>query len=196
MIRRTWTAEEFAEARYELPEGGRWAELIAGEPISLLPPSDNHGPTVLNISKALAEYQEQRREGYACFELGLIVERDPDTVLCPSISYFVTGNRWEELDKVVTEVRPALVVEMASTSDRRRNIAQRVFQYLAWGVAVVWVVDPKAKTVAVHQAVASQFLSENSAIATGTGWSNDTFRTPILRSFSLELADVFRDRKW
>jgi Uma2 family endonuclease len=197
MIRPTLTAEEFVQARRELADGGRWSELVAGETVSLHPPSDKHGPVVLNISKALAEYQEHTREGYACFELGLLVERDPDSVLCPAISYFVTGDRWEELDKAMTEARPALVVELASTPDRRRNLAKKAQQYLAWGVVVVWIIDPETETVVIWQnGRGATNLANPSSIEGDSTWKNETFQTPILASFSVSLASVFFEREW
>jgi Uma2 family endonuclease len=197
MIRRTLTAEEFANSCHELDEGGRWSELIAGEPVSLHPPSDRHGSVVLNASKALAEYQDQAREGYACFELGLIVEREPDSVLCPAMSYFVTGDRWGELDKSITETRPAMVLEMASSKDRRRHITGRVKQYLDWGVVVVWVVDPDARTVAIHEAGKfPQRLNGVASIEGSPDWIGDAIDAPFLQSFSLSLARLFFEREW
>ena len=197
MIQRTLTAEEFDNTRFELFDGGQWAELIAGEAIALHPPAPEHGPTVLNISKALAEYQNIKREGYACFELGLIVKREPDTVLAPAISYFVTGDRWEELDKTVTETRPALIVEVVSTPDRRRNFVPRLKQYLNWGVVVVWEIDPEAKTVVVHRSNhAAERLTGRSTLMGSSDWNNSTIDHPILQSFSVSLSDVFYEREW
>ncbi len=37
------TAEEFANTKYDLPEGGRWTELFAGRILTLQPPDEVHG---------------------------------------------------------------------------------------------------------------------------------------------------------
>src|SRR5262245_22207211 len=136
------TVEKFVEGREELPHGGRWTELLAGRLITLEPPTIEHGTTVLNFSKALAEFARREPIGYACFELGLVLARNPDTLRFPAVSFFTGGPLFEEADKVVTESRPALVVEVPSTNDRRRGIRQRVTGWLDWGVVSVWVLDP------------------------------------------------------
>jgi Uma2 family endonuclease len=108
-----------------------------------------HGAVVLNFSKALAAYLQQApdEQGYAGFEIGLIVARSPDTVRRPAVSFFVGGERFAELDRAVTETRPALVIEIGSTNDRRHAMRERVESYLNWGVRTVWVVDTLEKAV-------------------------------------------------
>src|SRR5262245_27077764 len=141
------TAEQFIAGRDELPDGGRWTELLAGKPVTLSPPTIEHGTAVLNLSKALAGHSQQGQGGYACFELGLVIARNPDTAHFPAISYFTSGPMFAEADRTITESRPALVVEVASTNDRRRGIDQRVANWLDWGVTLAWVVDPLARQV-------------------------------------------------
>jgi Uma2 family endonuclease len=196
MIARSMTAEQFAEEKFELADGGQWAELIAGEPVVLEPPTTEHGTAVMNISRALAAHIEQTRVGYACFELGLIVQREPDTVLNPAISYFLSGDRWAEMDKIVTESCPSLVIEVTSTPDRQRSIADRVAAYLTHGAALIWVVDPQQRRISVHSGDdrvdvlgADGSLIPNAAWATADG-------AAILFGFRLPLADVFAEPDW
>src|SRR5689334_6584422 len=99
---RLLTAEEFAHSKYDLPDGGRWTELVEGQVKAYSAVDDIHGNVVRNLSAALANHAQQTQQGYAGFELGLIVSRGPDTVRCPAISYFVDGERFAELDKIVT----------------------------------------------------------------------------------------------
>ncbi|MBI1310383.1 hypothetical protein GC176_03680 [bacterium] len=196
MIARSMTAEQFAEQKFELADGGRWAELIAGEPVILEPPTSEHGTVVMNLSRALAESIEQTRVGYACFELGLIVQRDPDTVLAPAISYFLTGDRWAEMDNVVTESCPSLVVEVASTPDRRRSIANRVAAFRAHGVALIWVVDPHQQQISVYSGTDPvDVLKTDHLLTAGGKWVTDN-GSPILFGFSLPLTDVFAEPDW
>jgi Uma2 family endonuclease len=185
------TVEEFVERREELPDGGRWSELRAGKLIALAPPTIEHGTAVLNLTKALSEFShhESRREqcGYACFELGLIVARSPDTLLFPAISYFAEGDRFAEADKAVTGTRPAVVVEVASTNDRRRGLDQRVAGWLEWGAKLVWVVDPQAKQVhAVETGHAGQRFGESQTLP-GSG---------PLAGFELSVGELFKEPRW
>ncbi|MBC8290636.1 MAG: Uma2 family endonuclease [Planctomycetes bacterium] len=190
---RSQTAEEFVSNRFELDEDGRWSELILGEPVSLVAPPPKHGTAVLNISKALAEFVQQTMVGYACFELGLIVRRAPDSVYCPPISYFVAGSRWEEMDKQITETRPALVIEIASSRDRRLSIPPRVSQYLEWGVAVVWVVDTESQNVCVHTSSGSAMFELQESLESSPEWVNASCDAPVLEGFRIPVENVFRE---
>jgi len=140
------SVEEFLERRFDLPESGQWSELDAGQLVHLQPPDLDHGNTILNLSKILAEFASQA-EGYPCFDLGLLLQREPDTVWFPAVSYFDSGPRFAESDSIATEAVPAAVIELASTADRRRPIPRRVERYLAWGVHEVWVIDPSEQSV-------------------------------------------------
>jgi len=181
------TAEQFVEWKHELPDGGQWCELHAGEVVSLSPPDLAHGTTVLNLSKALAEYFERAETGYACFELGLLLARDPDTVRSPAVSCFSGGRRFAETDKLFTETAPSLVVEVASTSDRQRNMSTRVSQYLKWGVGAVWVIEPEHKQVHIHGlGTARRILASHHSLEGG----------PMLSGFSIRVQELFAEPKW
>lgn len=181
------TAESFVEQKFDLPEGGRWHELVAGEIVALQPPDDLHGTIVLNLSKTVAAHLDPESPGYACFELGLIVGRNPDTVRCPPMSYFAEGLRFAAMDQEVTETRPALVAEIASTADRRREMPARVAGYLAWGVPQVWVIEPSARQVLIHAPdMPTQSLTANQDLAAD----------PTIPGFRMPVADLFLLPDW
>lgn len=140
------SVEQFLDCRFDLPEAGQWSELQGGQLVHLQPPDLDHGNTVLNLSKILAEFASGS-EGYPCFGLGLLLQREPDTVWFPAVSYFEGGPRFAESDAMTTEAVPAAVIELASTADRRRPMPARVERYLSWGVAQVWVIDPAEQSV-------------------------------------------------
>ena len=196
MLMRCQTAEEFVEKRHELEENGRWSELILGEPVSLEQPPPRHGTAVLNITRALADYIQRTSTGYACFELGLTVARSPDTVYCPPISYFVSGSRWEEMDRSITETKPALVIEIASSRDRRKNIAHRVSQYLDWGVTVVWIIDTDSQQVSAHTLKGSIDFPDDGHLEATADWTSHRDRLPVLPGFRFPVVDIFREPDW
>ncbi|MDQ3329281.1 MAG: Uma2 family endonuclease [Planctomycetota bacterium] len=143
------TAAQFAEQRHELPDGGRWTELVAGETKTLHPPDDKHGDVVLNLSKAIASSLSPTDPAYASFELGVLTVRNPDTVRFPAMSVFTSGDRFAGIDAVYVSNVPALVVEVVSTNDRRTSIAERVYEYHRIGVDKVWVADPHSQAMTV-----------------------------------------------
>jgi Uma2 family endonuclease len=148
------TAEGFAELSDSEDFEFQRAELVRGAIQVLEAPDLLHGAVVFNLSKALATYLQQApdEKGYAAFEIGLIVARGPDTVRRAPVSFFVGGERFAELDRIVTETRPALVVEIGSTNDRRRAMRERIESYLNWGVRTVWMVDTIDKSVQIIRA--------------------------------------------
>ncbi|MEZ5940140.1 MAG: Uma2 family endonuclease [Planctomycetaceae bacterium] len=153
MIQASLTAEQFLQKRADLPDAGQWSELIRGVAVSLQPPDLEHGTAVLNLSKLFSEYLHAGHsdEGYPCFDLGLIVERRPDTMIFPAVSYFVGGLRFAELDNEATETTPKLVVELLSSQDRRLGIQDKTSAYLEMGVERVWHIDPIQQVVIVNQ---------------------------------------------
>ena len=118
----TFTIQQFEQHRHELPDGGRWSELSAGLVLNLSPPTAEQGTVVMNLGKALAAYTQRERKGYACFELGFLLNREPATLRFPPLCFFASGQMFYETDKMWTERRPDLVVEIPSTSDRRRGL--------------------------------------------------------------------------
>lgn len=186
----TFTAEQFAERRHELPEGGRWTELVEGRLLRLEPPDDIHGNVVLNLSRALAGYFQERTDdtpGYACFELGLLVSRSPDTVRFPAACCYLEGEQFAEADKIYSDVSPAVVIEIASTNERRRNMQQRIEAWHAACVEEVWVIDTIEKIVYTfpRRGVAGEYSEE------------ETVRgEPLLPGLELPVAGLFAPPEW
>ena len=184
---RRLTAEQFLDQRFDLPEAGQWAELVEGVPVCFQPPDIDHGNAILNLSKALAQFLHQVDRGYACFDLGLLLARNPDTIRFPAVSYFAEGPRFAEADKPFTEAVPALVVDMASTGDRREPMPARVAQYLARGVQCVWVIDTRARSVEVARAGSETVrLSGPETLHGGS----------ILAGFAVRVAALFAKPEW
>ena len=197
MIQRIMTAEEFADQKYDLPDGGRWSELIAGEPVILEQPSDDHGNVIRNLSRFLAQWIEEKQVGYACFELGIIVNRAPDTVISPAVSYFVGGNRWEESDKVVTDTKPALVFDVASTVDRRRSMPERIAHYRKLNIAVAIVIDPMEQKIAIHRGRDQvDVLDQDEVLIAKPEWIDNQSDTPLLAGLSIPVSDIFDQPDW
>lgn len=179
-----FTVEQFLEL---LQDGERWIELSKGRLIRHEPPDVAHGNVVRNLSRALAVYLRERPEHVACFDLGLVIGREPDSILCPAISCFPLPGGFEESDKLISETVPKLVIEAASTNDRRADLADRVQTWLQWGVQSVWVFDPVDRQAHVFRQdqSAQKFRAE------------ETLRDPfVLSGFQLPVAEAFADPPW
>ncbi len=178
------TAAQFEE---RMAEGDRWIELLAGRLVRLNPPDEMHGDVVRNLSRPLAHFLKSSPDICACFELPLVLSRAAATIRCPAVSCFQSGDRFSETDKLVTDTRPALVIEVASTNDRRDGMSERVKDYLAAGVRGVWVIDPVTKHV-------HQFHPPTPGLMIKEGQMLDG--APILAGFQLPVSDLFQQPKW
>ena len=183
-------AAEFAAVRADLPDGGRWTELVEGRPVGLAPPEPLHGTFVLNLSNAVAaavlrNAKAGRVGAGAVGELGLQTAADPDTVRFPAVSLFAAGV-FSQVDKPVADATPPVVVEVPGTPDRRRDLPRRVEEYHAAGVGEVSVADIREKTVSVaapHEPPA--VLAEA-----------DRLTTALLPGFAPTVAELFTLPEW
>ncbi len=181
------TAEDFVDQRYDLPDAGQWSELDRGVIVHLQPPDLDHGNVIRNLSRTLGLYVQGGGAGYACFDLGIAVARRPDTLRFPAACHFVDGPRFAEADKPFTETPPALVIELASTNDRRRGMTARVLDYHEFGTPLVWVIDPKE--TCVHLCPRGRKTELLPAAATLTG-------DAILPGFAMPVAELFVEPEW
>jgi len=182
-----YTAEQLLETRLEEPEEGRWMELDQGKLINLDPPDVEHGTIVLNLSKVLSAYLHQVDHGYACFELGLLVKQNPDTVRFPAVSVFQTGSRFEETDKAISERKPTAIIEVASTNPRRQVMSDHISEYVNWGVDLIWVIDPHVKEVLEYLPVrGSEVIDSKGKISGGV----------VLPDFAMKVEDLFTEPDW
>jgi len=144
-------AEEFAA----LPEVDAREELVRGDVIREPLPAFGHGTVAVRISWLL--YTWVRSSGPSpsparvVDHCGFVLARDPDTVRGPDVAY-VSSERLATgvTDGPFFEGAPDLAVEILSPSNRPREVAEKIREYLEAGAGRVWVVDPKRKTVTVH----------------------------------------------
>lgn len=170
-----------------LADGERWIELAEGRLIRLEPPDEAHGDVIRNLARPLAVYLKARQEISAVFELPLVLSRDPALVRCPAVSCFSGGDRFAETDRLMSETRPQLVIDVASTNDRREGSAERVKSYLSAGIPAVWVIDPVTRHVhQFHPPARGLMLKETQVLDGG----------PALPGFSLTVGDLFQRPKW
>lgn len=170
-----------------LAEGDRWIELVAGRLIRLDPPDEMHGDVVRNLSRPLAAFLKLHSDVSACFELPLILSRQPATVRTPAICCFQSSQRFAESDKLLTDSQPLLIIEVASTNDRREGMSERVRGYLEMGTRGVWVVDPVTRHVHVFHPPSHGIMLKETQFLRGA---------PILPEFQVLVSDLFQQPKW
>lgn len=184
------TAAEFAATRQDLPEAGRWHELHDGMPVLLSAPDDVHGTIVMNLSKALALWLQTQPVGsrsYACPGIAVQVKANPDTVYVPAISIFQGGIPFSQFDSALATEVPRVVIDVASSNDRRTDMRLRTTAYMKHGVEMVWIPDPFKKEV--------QVIRRNAHTLALGKWQALEGST-VLPGFRIAVEEVFAQPKW
>ena len=142
------TAEEFAALTN--PRDGSQQELVKGEVVIMPPPQARHGIICSRIDRRLGIYVEENNLGWTTSnDTGVILERDPDTVRGPDVAFWSIA-RQPELPAGYFEIPPDIAVEVLSPTDRRRDVREKIREYITLGVRLVWLIDPETRTVTVY----------------------------------------------
>jgi len=84
------------------------------------------------------------------------------------------------------EGAPVLAVEILSASDKNEDIQDKVAEYLDCGVLLVWVVDPKFRTVTVYRPDAEPVLFNRTQAITAE---------PHLPGLKIDVDSMFSQRR-
>ena len=141
------TVEEFAE--YPFPDGK--VELVRGEPRVMPPAGAPHGRVQSNLARLLLPFVHEHRLGWVFNDgLGIELMALPRTVRNPDLS-FVRASRLPRggVSQGFLKVPPDLAVEVLSPSETKRDVEDKLADYRACGTVLLWVIDPKRRTVTV-----------------------------------------------
>ena len=135
-----------------MPDDGNRYELIRGELKKMAPASGFHGKQSGNVHGSLWDHTRSNGLGvvYAA-ETGFLLEADPDLVLAPDVA-FIRRERQRLGDTArYIPVAPDLAVEVISPSDRLAQVHEKALEWLAHGVRMVIVVNPRNRAVQVYR---------------------------------------------
>lgn len=174
------TAEELAR----LPDDGKCYELLDGELIELPPPKPRHGAVMFNTSFALGQHVKPRSLGHILVgDPGIILRRGPDRVRGPDICFFAAGRFPDDtLPDRYPDLPPDFVVEIVSPDQSRAYVRQKIEEWLASGVRLVWAMYPRTRTVVAYTGPAESKVYQADDVITGA---------PVLPEFSVAVADLF-----
>ena len=147
-IERLVTAEEFAR----MPESTHYRyELVEGRLVRMSPPNFDHGRIVVQLAHLLKTHLEKQPAGVAVVESGFILASNPDTVRGPDVSFLRHERVPARGNRGFPRIAPDAVFEVLSPDDRPGEVRAKIADYLARGVGVASVIDPRARTVVVHR---------------------------------------------
>ncbi|MCC2670651.1 MAG: hypothetical protein K0Q72_3122 [Armatimonadetes bacterium] len=177
----TMTAEEF----YDFCAGkDARLELVRGEVVEMSPASVRHGMLDTRLSLSIGAFVLAHQLGEYVLNTGFILFREPDEVRGPDQAY-VSNERMAACpppERGFWAVVPDLVVEIVSPGDTAEELNQKVREYLAAGVRLIWVFYPKTQEVLVHRPSASVEVLQRSGTLRGD---------EVLTGFELPLEQVW-----
>ncbi len=174
------TAEEFA--RMPDPLDGSRQELVRGVIETMPPAGALHGRCCARLALRVGIVIEDQGLGHVCINCtGFILERDPDTVRGPDVSFW-SKDRLPVVPEGYTEVPPDLAVEVGDLNDTYIGLVKKVFEYLNKGVRLIWVVDPFNRLLSVYRSLEDiSVLDETDTLEGGD----------VVPGFSCRVAELF-----
>lgn len=169
-----------------LPQDGQKHELVDGE-IRVSPAGARHGAVAVRLTLRLGAFVVERKLGHI-FESSTGFRwpgrkpDQPDNLRSPDLSFVATGRFPDEREPVgFVEFAPDLAVEVLSPDDRRRDVLEKIGEYLDAGTRLVWVIDPEKRTAAAYRSLTDvRVLAEGDALDGGD----------VLPGFACPLRDV------
>ena len=138
-----------------LPDDARGYELVEGRLVRMSPTGTGHAADASTLDAALSFFVREHRLGRVISsEAGFLISQvgEPDTVLAPDVA-FVRADRVPPRDSPewhkYWRLAPDLVVEIASPSQSRDELAEKARLWLRAGAHLVWIVWPFSRQIDV-----------------------------------------------
>ena len=175
-----------ADDLLNLPDDGQRHELVRGELRTMAPSANEQGWMTMNVSTPLDVLVRDRRLGVVfTADTGFKLAENPDTVLAPDVAFFSRERALQERPTRGFRVgAPDLAVEIISPNDRYVEVEEKVAAWLASGVRMLILVNPRRREVRVHRlGQPAQVLSEADTLDGGD----------VVPGWRLPVAEIFRD---
>lgn len=175
-----------AEDLWRLPDDGQRHELIQGELTTRAFEGGVHGQVAATVGMLLCVRVRAKRLGdVLAAGTGFILSRNPDTVRAPDAA-FISKSRIpaDGLPAGFIPFAPDIAVEVLSPSDSQLDVEEKIEQWLRGGTSLVWVVNPRSKTVTVHRSGKDpRILRENDSLG----------GEEVCPGFSAKVSELFED---
>jgi Uma2 family endonuclease len=141
-----------ADELLRLPRGRARHELVRGE-LRTMPLFEwPDACAIAEVSFALGNYARTHQLGDVVAAVGFQLATNPDTVRAPAVA-FLRRERVEATGRVrgYWPGAPDLAVEVISPNDLYTEVEEKVAEWFEHGTQLVFVVNPRRRTVAVHR---------------------------------------------
>ncbi len=169
----------------DLPSGPIDYELDYGQLVVTACPGANEGLVQAQIGAELLLKGERCGHGIACLRAGIVLKRRPDRLVAPAAMFFCKRSSLTDTSaEGYFETMPDLIVEIHGLRLSRSQLEKNIADYLRAGVRLAIVVDPEARTAALHR--------PNQPVVLLTA-SDELTCEDIIPAFRLPLANLFAD---
>jgi Uma2 family endonuclease len=158
---------------YELVDGvlvekvmGYWESVLAIELVGIL-----------------RDFLKRRKLGTLAGEAGMLL-LSPGLVRIPDLSFISHTRlaRYRRTRPPILPLAPDLAIEVLSEGNTPREMARKVREFFAAGCRLVWLVDPRTRTVAVYTPAGKPVVLSEKQTLTG-GDVLPGFRLPLRKLF-------------
>lgn len=174
------TADEFLA--YPVHDGK--AELVRGELRVTPPPGGPHGVAATNLIFMLGNFVREHGLGRVFVDgIGYELLRLPRTVRVPDGS-FVRADVWPigGIGPGLLKMAPDLAIEVLSPSESASELEEKLDDYMVSGTRLIWVVDPRRRTVRIVSADSPvRWVHEGEALDGGV----------VIPGFNCQVSDIF-----
>ena len=128
-------------------------ELVRGEIRTMAPSGFDHGAIIDNPHVLLSLHVRTHKLGKVLgAETGFKLAKNPDTVRGADVA-FIAAARLPSTGRPIGfwDGAPDLAVEVISPTDTASEVKEKVADYLNAGARLVWIVNPKRKTITIHK---------------------------------------------
>ncbi|MGH7572915.1 MAG: Uma2 family endonuclease [Gemmatimonadota bacterium] len=177
------TIEEFER----LPDDGWRCELVRGRVVREPPAGFEHGRLAMRIGLVLGRFVEEHRLGEVlASETGFVLFEELPTVRAPDAAFVAEGRVPSPAPPGFGRLAPDLAVEVVSPSNTVAEIHSKVMDYLDAGSRLVWVVDPRTRSVTVYRSRKEiRLLNED----------DELDGEDVLPGFRVGLKEIFEERR-
>jgi Uma2 family endonuclease len=138
----------------------------------------------IELAGLLRDFLKSRKLGTLAGEAGML-RLSPGLVRIPDLS-FISRARLAQHRRALAPILPLapdLAIEVLSEGNTPREMARKVREYFDSGCRLVWIVDPRTRTIAVYTSPAKPIVLTEKQTLTGGD---------VLLGFRLQLRKLFR----
>jgi Uma2 family endonuclease len=170
-----------------MPDDGNRYEVIEGELFVSRAPDLSHQLVIVNLTVLIKRYLDKHPIGIVAPGPSVIFSKYSGVI--PDLVFFTHETRKGIVSGGKLKGAPELAIEIISpgAENRRRDRVAKRNLYGKYGVEEYWMVDPKARTVEVHN------LEAKSLTLTDKFSATDTLTSTVLPAFSCRVEAVFAD---